>query len=166
MKTRVLFILLAAIGLAGCFTSDKPLFSDDQAVAPYAKITFAEQGSPDDKTTVIREGKSYVAKLDDGDMTMRFMPLGDDLYLAESSGEQDGQLLRLYAVVRLDTAQNLAMAYKVMATDGDAGQGLSTCQRQDMDIICIEDVDAYVALAKAAIAAGADPDTTYSVSFE
>ena len=48
MKARfpILFImLLAAFGLAGCFTSNKPLFTDDQAVAPYAKITFAEHGA-------------------------------------------------------------------------------------------------------------------------
>ncbi len=169
MKARFLplfTVVLAALGLAGCFTSEKPLFTDDQAVAPYAKITFAEAGSPDDKTTVTREGKAYVAKLDDGTMTLRFMPVGDDLYLTETSGDQDGGILRLYAVVRLDPAQNMAMAYKVMAQDSDIGKGLAKCQRQDLDAMCIEDVDAYVALAKAAIAAGDKPDSTYNVAFE
>ena len=169
MKTRFLplfAILLAAFGLAGCFTSDTPLFTDDQAAAPYAKITFAEQNSPEDKTTLTREGKAYVAKLADGTMTMRFMPLGDDLYLAESAGEQDGKVLRLYAVLKLDTAQNVALAYKVSAKDDDVGPGLPKCKHDDIDAICIEDVNAYVALAKAAIAAGAEADTTYSVSFE
>jgi hypothetical protein len=167
VKIRFLFItLLAAFGLAGCFTSDKPLFTDDQAAAPYAKITFAEEGSPEDKTTMTREGKAYVADLDDGTMTLRFMPLGDNLYLTESTGEEDGKLLRLYAVVQLDPAQNVAMAHKVMAADSDIGQGLPNCHRQDMDMVCIENVDAYVALAKATIAAGTKPDTTYNVTLE
>ncbi len=169
MKDRfaILFILLlTAFGLAGCFTSDTPLFTDDQAAAPYATITFAEQNAPEDKTTLTRQGKAYIAHLDDGTMTMRFLPLGDDLYLAESSGEQDGNVMRLYAVLKLDTAQNVALAYKTMARDGDIGPGLSKCTRDDIDAICIEDIGAYAALAKAAIAAGAEADTTYSVTFE
>jgi hypothetical protein len=159
-------VLLAALGLAGCFTSDQPLFSDSQAVAPYAKITFAENSSPEDTTTVTRQGKSYVAKLENGTMTMRFMPLGDDLYLAETAGEQDGTVQRLYAVLKLDKAQGLALAYKVMAQDEDVGPGLPKCKRDDMDAICIEDVNAYAALAKAAIAANAKPDTTYKVTLQ
>lgn len=162
----MLAILLAALGLAGCFTSDKPLFTDDQAPAPYAKITFAEQGSPEDKTTLTREGTRYLARIDDGTMTMRFMALGDDLYLAETSAEEDDKVERLYAVLKLDTAQNVALAYKVIAADDDVGPGLPKCTREDMDAICIEDVDAYVALAKAAIAAGTETELTYSVSFE
>ena len=169
MKARFLTlfaIVLAAFGLAGCFTSDTPLFTDDQATAPYATITFAEANSPEDKTTLSREGKAYVAHLDDGTVTMRFLPLGDDLYLAESSGDQGGKVMRLYAVVKLDKAQNLALAYKAMAKDDDVGPGLPNCKRDDIDGICIEDVNAYVALAKAAIAKGTEADTTYSVSFE
>jgi hypothetical protein len=169
VKARVLFLsitLAAALGLAGCFTSDAPLFTDDQAAAPYAKITFAEAGSPEDATTLTRDGKTYVARLEEGTMTMRFMALGDDLYLAESAGEQDGRIERLYAVLKLDTAQNEALAYLVMAKDKDVGPGLPKCQRDEMDAICIADVNAYVALAKAAIAAGEKPDTTYSVTLK
>ncbi len=167
MKIRLLFLsLLTAFGLAGCFTSDQPLVTDDKAVAPYAKIVFAEQGSPDDKTTLTREGKAYVTKSEDGKMTMHFMALGDDLYLAESAGDQDGAVIRLYAVVKLDAKKGLAMAYKVMGQDSDIGPGLTHCKPDDSDVVCIEDVDAYVALAKAAITAGAKPDTTYKVSLQ
>ena len=168
MKTRFLtlmFIVLAGLGLAGCFTSDQPLFTDDQAVAPYAKITFNEAGSPD-KTTMVREGKGYVTRTDDGTMTMRFMPVGDDLYLAESTGQMGDETLRLYALVRFDKAQNTAMAYKVMAEESDAGEGLQTCQRQDMDMICVGSADAYVTLAKAKMDSGAEPDSTYTVTLE
>ncbi len=168
MKARFLALsvsLFAAFGLAGCFTSDRPLFGDDQAVAPYARITFAEHNSPEDKTTVTRAGKAYVGKIDNGTMTLRFLPVGDDLYVAESTAEQQGKTQRLYAVVRLDAKKNRAMAYKAMAHDGDAGPGLVACG-DNMDMVCIEDVAAYEALARAAIAAGAEPDTIYDVSFK
>ena len=99
-------------------------------------------------------------------MTMRFMPLGDDLYLAESTAEQEGKTMRLYGVVKLDAAKHLAMTYKTMARDGDIGPGLPACKADKTDMVCIEDVDAYVALAKAAIAAGGKPDTTYDVTLE
>ena len=169
MKTQFLFIfigLLAALGLAGCFTSTKPLFTDDQAVAPYAKIAFAKHGDTDQKTQLVRTGKGYVAKTEDGTMTMRFMPVGDGLYLAESTAEQEGKTVRLYGVVRLDQAQHLAMTYKTVAHEGDIGPGLPACQKGKTDTICIEDVAAYVALAKAAIAAGGKPDMTYDVTIE
>lgn len=169
MTARILSLLLiigAALGLAGCFTSDHQLITDDQATAPYARITFAEQDSPDDRTTLTRQGKTYVARVDDSTITMRFRSFGDDLYLAESTSEEDGKVQRLYAVLKLDPAQNLALAYKATAHDSDVGPGLPACKRDDMDMVCIEDVDAYVALARAAIAAGAPPETTYTVSFK
>ena len=164
--TLLMLSLTAALGLAGCFTSDKPLVTDDTAVAPYAKITFVPKASPDDKSTFVRDGKSYVTRLEDGTVTMRFMALGDDLYLAESAGEQEGQLLRLYAVVKLDPKKHLAMTYKSLAHDDDTGAGLTACRREDSDMVCIEDVNAYVALAKAAIASGAKPDTVYDVTLQ
>jgi hypothetical protein len=167
VKARVLFLLMtltAALGLGGCFTSDAPLFTDDQAAAPYAKITFARYSAQDDMTTATRTGKAYVTKYDVGSMTLRFMALGDDLYLTESASDVGGKIQLLYAVVRLDATKTKAMAYKVMAHEGDLRPGLSHCGHGEM--ICIEDVDAYVALAKAAIAAGEEPDTTYSVMFE
>lgn len=166
---RAAFLILSltvALGLAGCFTSDKSLVTDDKAVAPYARITFVPKASPGDKSTFVRDGKSYVTRLEDGTVTMRFMPLGDDLYLAESAGEQKGELLRLYAVVRLDPKKHLAMTYKSLASDNDAGTGLTACRRDDSDMVCIDDVNAYVALAKAAIASGAKPDTVYDVKLE
>ena len=167
MKTRTLFIiLLAALGLAGCFTSTKPLFTDDQAVAPYAKITFVKHGSTDDKVALTRHGKAYVTKTKDGTMTMRFMPLGDALYLAESTAEMKGKSMRLYGVVKLDTAKKLATTYKTYARDGDIVPGLTACEKGKTDTVCIEDIDAYVALAKAAIAAGGKPDMTYDVTLE
>ena len=167
MKIRTLFItLLAALGLAGCFTSSKPLFSDDQTVAPYARITFAKHGDTDKKTVLTREGKGYVTRTKDGTMTMRFLPVGDGLYVAESTAEQEGQSLRLYGVVKLDPAKHLAMTYKTIARDGDIAPGLPACKAGKTDTVCIEDINAYVALAKAAIAAGAKPDTVYDVTLE
>ena len=69
-------------------------------------------------------------------------------------------------MVKLDAAKHLAMTYKTVAHDSDIGPGLPACQADKKDTICIEDVNAYVALAKAAIAAGGKPDTTYDVTLE
>jgi hypothetical protein len=158
--------LLPMLGLGGCFTGDQPLFTDEQAVAPYTTITFTEHSSPGDKTILTRDGKAYVAKIDGGSMTLRFMPIEDDLYLTESAAEQDGKTMRLYAVVKLDANNRTATAYKAMAGEHDSGPGLTACKREDADMVCVDDVNAYVALAKAAIASGGKPDMVYDVTLE
>ena len=168
MKARHLIpaAMFLALGLAGCFTSNDPLITDDKAVAPYEKITFNEQGSPDDRTVLVREGKAYVAKAGEADLAMRFMPAGDDLFLAEVTGAKDGAITRLYAVLKLDRAANVVTSYKSVADKSDAGPGMPLCEREDMDMVCIEDVNAYIALARQAIDAGAEPETTYDVKLE
>ncbi len=157
---------LVALGLAGCFTADEPMVSDDQAVAPYGKITFWQADSPEDKTEFAREGKAYVAQTDDSTIALRFRDLGGDLYLAEVTGDRDGKIIRLYSLVKLDTAANTAATYKSVAEDSDARPGMTPCHREDIDAICIENMDAYIAFARKAIDDGAKPDTTYQVKFE
>ena len=168
MKARhLLLVVLVGLGLTGCFTADKSLIPDSKAVTPYAKLTFNEKGSPEDRTTMQREGTAYVGTGDNGaKVAMRFMPVGDNLYLTEVSGETDGQLTRLYALLKFDAAAKVATIYKSVAGKADGGAGLPHCQRQDMDMVCIEDVNAYIALAKAAIAAGEEPVSTYEVKLE
>ncbi len=169
MRIRYLLLgLVAALSLAGCFTSEKSLIADDQAVAPYAKITFNEKGSPEDRSVLVRQGKAYVAHAENGSqITVRFMPVGDSLYLTEVTGDAGGKLVRLYALLKLDDANRVATTYKSVADKSDAGPGLPLCQSEDAtDTVCIEDVNAYVALAKSAIDAGAEADETYDVKFE
>ena len=54
---------LLLISLAGCYFSDKPLISDDQAAFPfdpYAVVTLTDD-SAHDSTTLVRKGPDYVA---------------------------------------------------------------------------------------------------------
>ena len=150
-----------AIGLAGCFTAEEPLLTDANSVAPYEQITFRERNS-DDTSTLIRDGKVYLAVGDETNLSMRFMPLAEaDWYVAEVSGETDGGVTRLYALLNVDLAANEARTYKAIGASADAGPGLREC---DEGMICIDSLDAYVANARAAIDAGAEPDATYDIA--
>lgn len=163
MKAKqILAAMLLAVGLAGCFTSDKSLIGDADAVTPYARITFGEQNAKE-RTTLTREGKAYLAKHKDGTLTVRFKAVEGDLYVVELSTAKDGKVERLYALLKLDKATNTATTYKAVAGKGDIGPGLRDCKD---GTICIDDLAAYVALGKAAIASGAKPDATYKVTLE
>ncbi len=151
-------IVLAVIGLTGCFTSDQALLTDGDSVAPYASISFRDKGSSD-ASLLTRQGKAYVAQASDNAITMRFMPLDrPDLYVAEVSGTDNGDQRRLYALVKVNFAAGTAETYKAIAGDNDAGPGLRACEDH---MICIDDLKAYIASAEAAIDAGAEPDGSY-----
>ncbi len=159
----LLVVLLAALGLASCFTSDQPLLTDDNSVAPYAKITFRDKGSSD-ASLLTRQGKAYVAEDSDNGITMRFLPLDrPNLYVTQVSGTDNGEQRRLYAVVKIDLTTGTAETYKAIGDDSDAGPGLRQCEDQ---MICIDDLKAYVASAEAAIDGGADPDATYDITVD
>jgi hypothetical protein len=154
-------VVLAAMGLASCFTSDQPLLNDDNSVAPYARITFRDRGS-NDASLLTRQGKAYVAEDSDNAVTMRFMPLDrPDLYVVEVSGADNGEQRRLFAVVKVDFAAGTAATYKAIAEDSDVATGLRQCEDQ---MICIDDLKAYIASAEAAIDAGHEPDATYDIT--
>lgn len=164
---RWILTILAAIGLSGCFTSTTPLVTDANAVAPYEKISFATVKQPEDWKTLVRKGKAYTTVTDDGEpFELRLRPFGDDLYLAQASSETKGQAYTLYAFVKLDPDKKTAIAYKAIAeVEKDAGDGLASCKLDKMTVICVEDVNAYLALAQAAMKAGR-ADMVYLVKLE
>lgn len=156
-------IALVAAGLAGCFTADQPLLTDDNSVAPYEKITFHDKGS-NDASALVREGNAYVAMSENEKLVMRFMPLDrPDWYVAQVTGDEDGNPRHLFAILKVDRAGGIAETYKAVAGDDDAGPGLRACEDY---MICIDDLDAYIARAEAAIDAGAEPDATYEFTVE
>ena len=161
--TNLFVIVLAAAGLAGCFTADEALLSDANSVAPYERITFHEKGSAD-ASTLVRQGKAYVAESEDETVVMRFMPLDrPDWYVAEVTGDDDGEITRLYAIVKVDFTKRIADTYKAVAEDDDAGPGLRACKDY---MVCIDDLAAYIKHAEQAIDAGAEPDGTYEITVE
>ncbi len=162
-RLGVLLSVAVLLGLAGCFTADKPLLTDDNSVAPYAKITFAERGTSDAPDVMLREGKLYVAHHKDGDRFLRFMLVRPDWYVAEMTGkDEDAAEQRLYALVHLDVANKTAETFASVGDEKDAGPGLRICEAG----ICIDDLAAYVAHAVAKADAGGKPDTVFDISVQ
>jgi hypothetical protein len=111
-----------------------------------------------------RADKAYIAKQKDGTLTVRLKTVDPDVYLVEMSApDKNGKIQRLYALLKLDRATNTATTYKSVGDKKDVGPGLRQCPEST---ICIDDVNAYLALAKAAMTSGAKPDTTYKVKLE
>lgn len=157
-------LLMTTLALAGCFSSDGPLFTDDQAVAPYARIAFVSTEHPEEKVSLVRKGNIYFEDKARPD-SYRFMPLGDDLYVAEQT---DTQGFRLYGLVRLDATKHVALVYASLASDDDVGPDLPKCEQQGNDFqltICIKSLDTYIAHAKASIASGEKP-AIYKLTLE
>jgi hypothetical protein len=93
MKMRnVLFVLTASIGLAACFTSDEPLITDEMAVAPYARITYVQEGT-DEQQVLIRDGNGNAVEGEPGS-AMRFAPVADNLYVAQATSDDAGKAHR------------------------------------------------------------------------
>jgi hypothetical protein len=165
---RMLTVLFA-IGLSGCFVSKKPLIGDDQAVTPFNKITYAEKGSTD-TTTLTKEGAGYVAKGKDGDGEgrVRFMKVGDNLYVAELMFTENGADHFLHSFLKVDPSARTAESYRVVADESDNNlpAGLSRCDEADVKQVCIERLDAYIDYAKAAITAGGKPEVVYQYDAE
>lgn len=158
MKLHNAFVILTmTLGLAACFTSETPLINDGMAVAPYGTITYAQEGS-DKKQVLTREGNTYLVQGEAGS-TIRFAPVGDDLYVAQATADDNGKSVLLYALVAVDPDAGVARSYKAGGKPGDAGPGLHECGN---DLICIDDLDAYIALAKKAYEDGATPDAIYT----
>lgn len=163
---RFLFAALAMIGLAGCYTSDKPLVTDADSATPFHKITFYnEDNKPLDFTL---EGKAYRAKGESGapDSLLRFKPIEGDYYVAQLSSaatdDTSGGVQILYAYMRVDPANKVADTWKIVGTHADVRPGLRECK----DSICIDDLNAYVAYAQEAVKAGAKPDATFKMEAE
>jgi hypothetical protein len=159
----ILFALLAPLALAGCFTSPEPLIGADQAVFPYQRIVFGEADRQDDRQTWTRKGDSYSFKPDDGDekeALVRLLPVAENLYVVQMEFPEDDQTQRLFALLKVDLAAMTAESYSaIIPDDFQDVPGLSRCE----DVVCIGGLDAYIAYARAGIAAGHPPDTTYRI---
>jgi hypothetical protein len=159
-------VALVTTGLAGCFTSETPLLTEANSVAPYGKISFREQ-STQEVSTLTRAGTAYTIPSDDGSgpLTLRFAGTErPNWYVVQVSAPPSGTGLDLlYAVVRLDLQKREAAAFKAVTADSaDNGPGLRPCN----DLVCIEDIKAYAAMAMAYADKGGDPDATYEITVE
>lgn len=158
MFLRASVLLVTALILAGCYKSDTSLIADRDLATPYPSITYRETGSNDEPMSLTRVGKLYRAD-DDPNTTMRFLEVEPNWYLVELGGvDNENKPEFLYGYLNVDPDGRAARLYSSVA-DGATppAAGMHECG----DSVCVDNIDAYVAAARAAVAAGAEPDTTY-----
>jgi hypothetical protein len=158
-----LFAVLAIASLSACFTSKEALVGDD-AVAPHAKITFIGQSDDSDPAEFTREGNAYISRKEGEDTVwLHLKPIDGDFYVAQMSGPgDDGGTEYLFGYIRIDVAAKVADTWKAVGGVSDVRPGLSECD----DVICVDDLDAYIAYAQEAIAAGEEPDISFDIVVE
>jgi hypothetical protein len=166
MRRVAIVLALASVSLGGCFVSKGPLIAGDKAAFPYDKIVYAERGSSK-ATTMVRDGTAYLLKpaAGDGDGHIRLLKVADDLYVVELDFVENDQVHYLHGLLKVDLPAKTVASYKSIAGDADAklGPGLSHCDERDTQQVCIDRLDAYIDYARNAIAAGAKPDTVYTI---
>ena len=165
---RAAFVLaLASLGLTGCFVSTGPLVTEDKAVFPYKKIVYVTQGSSEERT-LIQKGSAYVDETkssSDSDAHVRLLEVADNLYVVQVDVTENNEVQYFYALLKVDLGSKTVLEYKALAGDADTdpGPGLSRCDREGEEQVCIDQLDAYVAYARRAIDGGTKPDTAYTI---
>ncbi len=163
LAVRVLSTVVLCLGLAGCFTSKEPLIGPEDAVFPYQTIVFGDAGNPDDRQTWTRKGDAYSFRPDDSEdreASVRLKDIGKDLYVVQMEFLDEDKLQRLFALLSVDLAARHAKSYAaIMPDDFQDLPGLAKCE----DVVCIDDLDAYVAYARAAMQSGRPPDAEYRI---
>lgn len=157
---RLLLAAAITLALSGCFTSTRPLVTDDTGVAPYATLTF--DNGRDDPVVFTREAGHYVTTTKESESVyLHLLPVEDDLFVGQLAGPRSGGGLQyLYGYMRLDPAGGVAEIWRSTGRESDVRPGLSQCD----GMICIDDLDAYIAYGREAVAEGLPPDTTYAVT--
>ncbi len=155
-------VAVLCLALAACFASKAPLIPPGNAAFPVERLTF--KGDTGDMQTLEHVGDAYRVGPPDKDgryALLRLAPAGDDIYVAEmwAEGKQDEGGV-LHALLVVDRAAGEIASYAALRPEGfEPVPGLSSCDSN----ACIEDLDAYVAYAKARIAAGVAPDVVYHI---
>jgi hypothetical protein len=161
-RFRIVVAVLSLLSLSACYTSKEPLIADD-AVADHASLTFLGEGDDAKPMTFTRDGNSYVTDADGEEARLHLKPVQGDYYVAQLNVPGDEGLPQiLYAFMRLDVNAGVADTWLSVGTEADVRPGLSECD----DVICIDDLAAYIAYGQEKIAAGAPPDTTFKVNVE
>jgi hypothetical protein len=158
------FLVMAAalLPLSGCFTSKTDLVGSD-AVADHAVITFLGEEDDAKPVTFTREGTHYVTRGDGQEVSLHLKPVGDDYYVAQLGGPgDDGGTEYLFGYMRLDVGAGLAEVWLMVGGDADVRPGLS----EGDDVICIDDLAAYVAYGQEKVAAGEASDADFKVTVE
>lgn len=159
----ILFVLLAPAALAACFTSNTPLIGAEEAVFPYETIVFRAMDRPDDRAVWKRDGNIYGFFPGSGDekVAVRLKSVGDDLFVVQMQGPDDEPAPFLYALLKVDRAAMTAESHAAIRPhDFNDMPGLSRCN----EMVCIDDLNAYVAYAREQMEAGVPPFVVYKIT--
>jgi hypothetical protein len=101
----------------------------------------------------------------DGDAHVRLLKVADNLYVVQVDVTENNEIQYFYALLKVDLADKSVVEYKALAGDADTnpGPGLSRCDWEGQEQVCIDQLDAYVAYARRAIDAGTMPDAAYRI---
>lgn len=161
--SKLLLVVVLSAGLAGCFTSDGPLITVEEADFPFQTIIFSQEGEQE-QINLQRQSIGYVGISDDAaPITFLFKRMSDDLFLVQVSGESEDEGTQyLYGALLVDLEAQTAKAYATIADESEipAEAGLSFCGR---GLVCLTDLDAYTSFVQGVIARGAEPDLTYTI---
>jgi hypothetical protein len=150
---RFILAALAFAGLAGCYSSDKPLITDADSVAEYSKLIFTSPEPDNQRNEFTREGKHYLTKGEGNTIRLHLKRIDGDYYVAQLTGDNDGETL--FGYLHLDVAKGQAETWRTYGTDEDVQPGMHKCK----DSVCIDDLAVYVAYAQKAVAEGGKPDS-------
>jgi hypothetical protein len=159
-------VLALCLTVSGCFVSDAPLIGPDQASFPFERIVFEVDDRPGEPQVLARDGDAYrLTSPDSPDRTalLRLVAAGDGAWVAQmwpppEAGEKD--IPFLYALLVVGDGGAEVSAFAAMKPDDFVPQdGLVPCDNG----VCIGSLEAYVAYARAQVAAGTPPETVYRI---
>ena len=173
MLTRIRRVLgsmaFAAIGLAlaGCFTSETPLISPQNADYPFQRIAFIslsdeKEGGDADQITLVRWGDAYVERNKQDKGRYLFKQVEDDLYIGQISEEDDGELELLYGVVHIQNGtlmSILAPTCDSVSTGVLKAAGIVRTEKKYVDECTVASLDQLKALARHLVGTGIKRET-------
>ena len=102
---------IITFALAGCFTSENPFITPDNADYPFQSITFVNVGEPaeeEEQITIIRNGDTYVEQAEGDDSQYHLVRIALDMYVAQLAEEgYKGKVKFLYGVVQIENGTTM-----------------------------------------------------------
>lgn len=154
-------LLFLLFSLTGCYEADRELISADDADFPFSRITYTTGGET--RALVRADGAYRIEGEDDLDAGIRFLRIDEGTYVAQVSGEGPDGPVVLLALVTADFATGTAEAHVTWAGRSAEAAGFARCSP---DSFCVPSLEAYIAHARAEMAAGAEPDASYRIAVE
>ena len=160
--------LAACLLLAGCFTSEQPMITADNADYPFESLTYMRTDGGEE-ITLERAAGGY-APTSEGETSDRLLlkAMGEDLYVAQTAVPNSDGSRFLYGLIKVAPDRKTFVVAAGVAEDADleavrAGvPGLRICE-QDDDTVCIDSLEAYLDYARKAGTGDETPHTILNI---